>query len=153
MTPKEELLRNLDYEYKTFLDTVDGLDEAHLIEVWLGEWSVREIAAHLSGWHREIGAGLERMARGERPFPEGTTFNDVDDWNEKFASAARAMMASDMLRELEKSHAYFVHAASLISDDRYQPGKTAYGIVDGAGIHHYREHAEQIRAWRSSRGI
>jgi hypothetical protein len=153
MTPKEELLNNLDHEYKTFLDTVEGLDEAHLIEVWLGEWSIREIVAHLSGWHREIGAGLERMARGERPFPEGTNFDDVDNWNEKFASATRGMMASDVLRELEKSHAYFVHAASLISDDRYQPGKTAQGIVDGAGIHHYREHAEQIRAWRSSRGI
>ena len=100
MTLKDELLRNLDDKYKHFLDTVDGLDEAHLSEVWLGEWSIREIAAHLSGWHREIGAGLS-MARGERPFPEGTSFGDVHNWNEKFASTAQGIMASDVLRELK----------------------------------------------------
>jgi hypothetical protein len=153
MTPKEELLNNLDDEYKKFLDAIKGLDESHLIEVWFGDWSIREIAAHLMGWHRELGAGLDRMARGERPFPEEASFDNIDNWNEKFASAARGVTASDVLRDLERSHAYFRHAASLIPDARYQPGKTAYEIVYGTGVHHYQEHAEQIRAWRSSRKV
>ena len=153
MTQKEELLRNLDREYRTFLQTVEGIDESGLTEVWLGTWSIREIVAHLSGWHREIGAGLERMARGERPFPEGINFDEVDNWNAKFASAVQGMRAADVLRELEKTHAYFVRAAELVPDERYQVGKTAYVIADGTGVNHYREHGEQIRAWRASRGI
>ena len=32
-------------------------------------------------------------------------------------------------------------------------GKTAWKIVDGNSAHHYREHADQIRAWRKSRGV
>ena len=60
MTPKEEFLRNPDDEHKTFLDTEDGLDEAHLTEVWLGTRSIREIAAHLSNWHRKTGTTSTR---------------------------------------------------------------------------------------------
>ena len=37
--------------------------------------------------------------------------------------------------------------------ERFQPGKTAWKIVDQNTGHHYHEHAEQIRAWRTSRGI
>jgi len=34
-----------------------------------------------------------------------------------------------------------------------EPGKTARKIVDGNSAHHDREHAEQVRGWRTSRGV
>jgi hypothetical protein len=39
-----------------------------------------------------------------------------------------------------------------VPDDRFAEGKTAYRIVDQNSAHHYREHADQIRAWRGARG-
>jgi len=43
--------------------------------------------------------------------------------------------------------------AAAVPADRFQPGKTAWKIVDGNSAHHYREHGEQVRAWRATRGI
>ena len=44
-------------------------------------------------------------------------------------------------------------AAAAVPIGRFQAGKTAWKIVDGNSAHHYHEHAEQIRAWRSARGF
>src|SRR5919201_3409381 len=83
-SPKGELLNRAAREYKAFHESIQGLNEEHMTEVWLGTWCVRDIVAHITGCHRELGPALERLARGERPVPEGTSYADVDAWNEKF---------------------------------------------------------------------
>lgn len=153
MTPKQQLLNEAAREYKAFHDAIKGLNEEQMTEVWLGTWGVKEIVAHMSGWHREMGPALERLARGEKPIPPGVSYDDVDTWNAKFAAAARDLEVADVLLEFDRSHEYFMHAADQVPEERFQPGKTAWKIVDGNSAHHYREHAEQVRAWRDSRGV
>jgi hypothetical protein len=152
-SPKDELLNQAAREYKAFHEALQGLNEEHMTEVWLGTWSVKDIVAHISGWHREIGPALERLARGEKPVPAGVSYDDVDAWNEKFAADRRHAEVAEVLLEFDKSHEYFLHAAAEVPDDRFQPGKTAWKLVDQNSAHHYREHADQVRAWRQAKGI
>jgi hypothetical protein len=119
-TTKEELLGEAAREFR-------GLHEA-----------VRDIMAHIAGWHQEMGPALERLARGERPIREGIHRNTA---------------AADALLELDRTHESFMKVATAVPADRFQPGKTAWKIVDGNSAHHYREHGEQVRAWRMTRGI
>lgn len=153
MTAKDELLDAAAREYRAFHEAVRGLNEAHFTEVWLGTWSIKEIVAHIVGWHRELTPALERMARGERPIPEGAHYEDVDGWNARFTAAARDAEVADLLLQLDGSHEAFMRAAAGVPDDRFEAGKTAYRIVDQNTAHHYREHAEQIRAWRAGRRV
>jgi hypothetical protein len=150
---KEELLNEAAREYKTFHEALQGLNEAQMSEVWLGTWSVKDIVAHIAGWHEEMGPALERLARGERPIREGVSYDDVDAWNARFASARRGTPVADVLLELDKTHEYFLRTAAAVPAERFQVGKTAWKIVDQNTAHHYREHAEQVRTWRSSKGI
>jgi hypothetical protein len=150
---KDELLNQAARDYKAFHETLTGLNEAQMSEVWLGTWSIKDIVAHISGWHREMGGALERLARGEKPVPPGVSYDDVDAWNAKFAAAKKKAPVADVLLEFDKSHEYFMHAAAGVPADRFQVGKTAWKLVDGNSAHHYREHAEQIRTWRKSRGL
>ena len=152
-TNKEELLNEAAREYKALHEALHGLNETDMTEVWLGTWSVRDIIAHIAGWHREMEPALERLARGERPIPEGVSYDDVDAWNERFAAARRTTAVADILLELDRTHASFLKAAAAVPADRFQPGKTAWKIVDLNAGHHYQEHREQIGAWRSSRGL
>ena len=152
-TTKDELLNEAAREYKALHETLQGLNEEQMTEVWLGTWSVRDIVSHIAGWHREMAPALERMARGERPIPEGVSYDDVDGWNERFAAVHRSTAVADVLLELDKTHEYFLKAAAAVPDDRFQPGKTAWKIVDLNGGHHYHEHGEQVRAWRTARGL
>ncbi|MGH7322568.1 MAG: ClbS/DfsB family four-helix bundle protein [Candidatus Rokuibacteriota bacterium] len=153
MTTKEELLTAAAREYRGFHEALQGLNEEQMSEAWLGTWSVKDIVAHMAGWHREMVPALERMARGERPLPEGVSYDDVDGWNAKFAAAARGTSVADVLLDFERTHERFMRAAGAVPAERFQPGKTAWRIVDLNSAHHYKEHGDQIRAWRQSRGF
>jgi hypothetical protein len=150
MSAKQDLLDEAARQYRAFHETIQGLNEEHMTEPWLGSWSIRDIIAHISGWQRELRPALERLARGERPVPEGVSYDDVDAWNAKFAAARRSTAVADVLLELDRSHEAFMHAAAQIPEERYTPGKTAWKIVDLNSAHHYREHGDQIRAWRAT---
>ncbi len=153
MSHKQELLRQAAQEYMAFHQAIDGLNEDHLTEVWLGAWSVKDIVAHMSGWHRELMPALARLARGERPVPEGAGYDDLDAWNAKFVALTRGTPVSEVLLEFDRSHEDFLTAADGVPEARYEPGKTAYRIVDLNTAHHYKEHGDQIRAWRTARGL
>ena len=152
-TTKEELLNEAAREYKALHETLQGLNETQMTEVWLGTWSVRDIVAHIAGWHQEMTPALERLTPGDRPIPEGVSYDDVDGWNERFASARRGRTVADVLLEFDGTHEAFMKAAAAVPLERFQAGKTAWKIVDGNSANHYREHAAQIRPWRSARGI
>jgi hypothetical protein len=151
-SPKDDLLNRAAREYKAFHEALHGLNEEHLCERWLGEWSIKEIVGHMSGWHREMGPALERLARGERPVPEGISYDDVNAWNARFATAVRDTTVADVLLEFDRSHEHFMRLAASVSEERFQPGRTAYRIVDQNTAHHYKEHGDQIRGWRASTG-
>jgi len=152
MTPKQDLLNQAAREYKAFHESLQGLNEEHLDEVWLGTWSIKDIVAHILGWQTEMAPALERITRGERPIPEGVSYEDVDAWNARFAAARRGTEASDLLLDLDKSHERFMHLADAVPEERFQVGRTAYTIVNLNSAHHYKEHGDQIRAWRESTG-
>ena len=153
MSDKRQLLAEAETEFQGLKRAVAGLDEAAMREVWCGTWSVREILGHISGWHREMLPGLERLARGEKPFPAGVSYVDVDAWNAKFAEAKRTWSTADIQRELEEAHGAFLRVASTVPDERVVPERTAYKLVDANSRHHDHEHAEDILAWRKRRGV
>ena len=150
MSEKTTLLSEAETEFTLFKRAIAGLDEAQMRQVWLGTWSARDIVAHISGWQREMGPALERIARGERPIAEGVSYEDVDAWNGRFAEAKKAAPTADILRELDASHAAFMRAAAAVPDERYVPGKTTHKIVDLNSRHHYQEHRGQVEAWRKA---
>ena len=151
---KNELLKQGEEEFRALKAAVTGLDERRMTEVWLGTWSVRDIVAHMSGWHRELGPALERIARGERPIQDGKNYEtEVDAWNAKFAAAKRDTPVADVLLELDASHESFMHAAARVPEERFVEAKTAWKIVSLNSAEHYKEHGDQIRAWRADRKI
>jgi hypothetical protein len=153
VSAKDELLKLAAREYKAFHEALRGLNEDQMSEVWLGSWGVKEIVAHMDGWHREMAPALERIARGERPIPDGAAYDDIDGWNARFAAKAKGTAVADLLIAFDQSHEAFMLAAQAVPAERFEAGKTAFRIVDQNTSHHYKEHGDQIRAWRASRGI
>jgi hypothetical protein len=147
MGAKQDLLQRAEQEYDGLKAAIKGLDDRQMSEVWLGTWSVRDIVAHLTGWHRETIPALARLGRGEPPYADGT-YDDGDAWNARFVAASRGLRPAALLEDLDRSHRELVLAASRLPDEEFTDGKTAPGLVDGVAGGHYREHAAQIREWR-----
>src|SRR5712692_1160577 len=100
-----------------------------------------------------MSGAFERIARGERPVPEGVDYSDADPINARFAEAQRNADANGILAELRASKDAFVAAARTVPEDRFEQVKSGYRILHTTGIDHYREHMPPIREWRQRRGI
>jgi Protein of unknown function (DUF1706) len=148
MSLKDDLLRQAEDDFGGLKRALAGLDDEAMRRPWLGAWGVREILAHIAGWQREMTPVLERLARGERPIPEGVSYEDFDGWNARHVAARRGLTVDGIRAELETTHREFLAAARAVPESRFGPDKTATRIVDLNGPHHYREHAGQIRTWR-----
>lgn len=150
MSYKDEVLKKLDEGFAAFKRDLEGLGEEQMLQAWLDGWNTRDLLAHIAGWHREMGGALERMARGERPTPEGVDYSDSDTWNAKFSAARKSTPPKDMLVELDDSLRAFRSAAAALPEERFEQGRTVDRIIHTTGIDHYLEHREQIREWRKS---
>jgi hypothetical protein len=154
MASRNDLVVELNAAHQDYLEAISGLEEPAFEEKWLDKrWGVREISAHIAGWLGQLGAGMERMSRGERPQPEGELpWTEVDKWNEVFARHAKGKRHQQILDELDHALDSFRQSAAKLPEERFEPGKTAVRMFDLAGIAHFREHVAVIRAWRGGRG-
>lgn len=154
MISRDQLIQSLDAAYEDYRSAINGLGEPQFDKKWLdGQWGAREITAHITGWLGLLGGGLERMSRGERPAPEGEDWTVPDPYNATFAKHAKGKKHDQIVHELESAMESFKKAAMKVPEERYVEGKTAHLIFNGAGIEHFKEHAEVIRDWRSREGI
>jgi uncharacterized protein (TIGR03083 family) len=150
MSYKDDTLKQLEEGFASLKQGIAGLGDDQMLTTWLGDWNTRDILAHVAGWHREMGAGLERIGRGERPTPDGVDYSDGDAWNARFADAKSSLSPQEMLKELEDSFQFYRRAAAALPEDRWEQGRTVDRIVHTSGINHYIEHGEQIKEWRKS---
>lgn len=150
---RQELVQQVEQGFQELLQAVEGLSDEAATRVWYGTWSVRDIMAHIAGWHREMASALQRVARGERPTPEGVDYSDADDWNARFAQAHADTPWPQMLQELRASKDALLAAARQVPEDRFEEGRVAYRILHNAAIDHYREHIPAILEWRRREGL
>ncbi len=147
---KQTALKDVQDGFDGLLAAVSALDERAMGTVFYGEWSVKDILAHIAGWQHTMTGAMERMARGEKPTPEGVDYTNADAWNAKFAGAMRPQNATTVVADLKQSFANYMRAAHAIPADRYGEGKTVNRLLDASGAGHYREHLPAIQKFVAS---
>ena len=154
MSAKSENIEEFEGALTGFRAKIADLPEAAWSEVWLGTWTLSELTAHMAGWAGEMTGALQRVARGERPTPEGVSYNDADAWNATFAASASPRTSA--LDTFDLRFREYAEAAKALPEDLF--GKTDEGklkigsrLLDGAGIHHVAEHGAHLDGWLASR--
>lgn len=142
---KQDTLQSVENGFHDLLAAVENLDERAMSKTFYGDWSTKDILAHIAGWQHTMTGAMERMARGEKPTPEGVDYSDADAWNAKFAGAMRAQNATTVVADLKQSFANYLRAARAIPDDRFGEGKTINRLLETSSFGHYAEHLPAIK--------
>src|SRR5690348_5659647 len=108
---KNETIAAVQTDFGRLLGAIDGMDERAMSKVFYGSWSVKDILAHISGWQHTMTEAMQRMARGERPTPEGVDYSDADKWNAKFAAVMAPQNATTVVADLRQSFSNYLKAA------------------------------------------
>lgn len=153
MMTRADLIGDLEAAFVELKQSITGLTPDQMTQTWPDGRTVRDILGHIIGWHLAMEDVLDRLARGERPVPEGVDYNDSDAWNARFADIWKGQTPQAAIAEMLASKERFASAALRLPEDRFEEGRTAHRALVGNGAHHYREHAPQILAWRKRENI
>jgi len=152
---KETAIGTLEEEYVAFRELIVDLPEAAYREVMLGTWDLDHLLAHMAGWYREMSGAFARVAKGERPVPEGVDYSNADAWNEKFAASPKHGPAA--LDDFDMAFHQYDAAARALPEALYgddpASGRPRIGnrLLGGAGIEHLQEHRPEVAAWLAGR--
>lgn len=153
MSNLDKLLADLEHSFANLQESMEGLTHEQFLIKWFGDWCVYDICSHIIGWHHEMDDALERIARGEKPVPDGIDYSNSDAWNARFIETWQQSSGQAVLAELVSSKDIFVAAARLVPDEKFEEGRAAFRILHTAAIDHYAEHAKDINDWRKKTGI
>ena len=144
---KQATIAKAQEGFHELLGSIEGLDDRAMTRVFYGSWSVKDMLAHLAGWHHTMTEAMERMARGERPTPEGVDYSDADAWNARFAAALAPQSPPTVVADLRQSFANYLRAARALPEDRFGEGKTVNRLMEASSFGHYAEHVPAIREY------
>jgi hypothetical protein len=122
----------------------------------VGDWSVKDVVAHLTAWERRPLEWLQAARRGDAPVPAPWPQNlSEDETNAWIYDSNRGRSLQEILDESRTVSRQIVELVlELPEKDLSDPQRYAWtqGIslierMPGNTFDHYREHGEQVRAW------
>jgi mycothiol maleylpyruvate isomerase-like protein len=147
----QALLDDLIAARKAFMDALADVDPALLTAPGLvGQWSARELVAHLAYWTGHAAEAVHHAEQG-RLEAFGEDELDVDARNEIVARVARE---TDLATVRQREEAAFDALVSRMKgadpdwlEDRVSYGDTLEYVLRDDGADHYREHTADVRSW------
>jgi hypothetical protein len=150
---KQELIDRIEQAHSDWQSLLTEVGESHMEEPGVtGDWSVKDIIAHIAAWEQRVLDRVESEAKGT---PLEMSDWDLDKMNERFYERSRDRSLADVLDEASAVHARFMDFVRSLSEDelfkggryKWTEGEPFYHWVEGNSYGHYEEHAGPIRAW------
>jgi len=115
-------------------------------------WSVKDLVGHMAFWTGKAADDLKKAAAGRAADIEGPGSAEIgDEWNKREADSRKGRSLADVRAELDSGFREAQEALQGISPetlDLEAAGWTVFVRFGADTFMHYREHAEQIRAWQ-----
>ena len=154
---KSELLNELQKEYGQWKALLDQIGPARMDQPGVnGDWSMKDIVAHLTGWRRRTVARLQAAQRGESepPPPWPVHLQTDDEINAWIYESNHGRSVREVLDESHQVFQQLLAAIEALPDEvlmepqRYLPWLEG-NPFNAAGIfaHFHDEHEPDIRAW------
>lgn len=145
---REQLLARLDKAWTTLGDSYAGLTEAEMTTPGVaGDWSVKDMLAHVATWEEEALKYLPLVLVGGRP-PRYASYGGIDAFNARMTEAKRGMSLAEVQRHLEATHRQLIAYLRRVPEEQFATETRFRHRLRLDTYSHYPLHANMIRAWR-----
>jgi hypothetical protein len=145
---KHQLLKRLEKAWTAINESYDGLSDAQLTEPGvMGNWSVRDILAHVTTWEEEALKYLPLIINGGRP-PRYIQYGGIDAFNAQMTEQKRGLALTDVLRQLDETHRRLIDYIENVPEDYFTRETRFRHRLRLDTYSHYPIHAKAIQAWR-----
>jgi hypothetical protein len=154
---KKEIILALEHGRVQFLQAIEGLSDEQMQQPGVvGEWSVKDLLAHLSLWEAELITLLWQLKQGQKPSYPTLNNQDVDRLNEQWFRENRTRPLERVLADFLAVRKQTIRQVeryidSELNDPKRYPalgGEPLEEWIAGDSYRHEAEHEAQLRAWR-----
>ncbi|MFL5659154.1 MAG: DinB family protein [Ktedonobacteraceae bacterium] len=143
----QEILAHIISSRVALTSAIYGLSEAELITQHpVGKWSVKDVMAHIGRWEEVCFDVLQAHLRGEKASED---YRDYLSYNDKWEAELQAYSLQEAIEHFETAHYRLFAFLAALTPEQWNGYVRTW--VQNAIWHHFEEHGEQIRAWRTSR--
>lgn len=155
---KVKLLHLLEGEYAFVWRTLQLVPKAWLEEGGVcGDWSVKDLVAHLAVWIERTLRWLEDAERGiPLTVPEaGYRWNEFDQLNHAYYEQTRDLSFSQVTARFQQAHTTILEKVAQYTEEELAGGgrmqtmfiDSPFEAIYANTAHHYTLHVAQIRTW------
>ncbi len=149
---RSQLLKQLDRAWTTFKTSYAGLSESQMMQPGVtGDWSVKDIIAHVSWWEEEALTHLPLILAGGKPRRYSIRFGGIDAFNARMTERKKNLPLAEVLREQDETHRRLIDFILSLPNDPFIRETRARRRLRLDTYSHYPKHAEAIRKWRAHR--
>ena len=156
------MLKGIREQRQSLEDSLKGLTDADMVEsAKPGEWSVKDILAHVTAWEKSLQEWYEKGLRGEKQvMPDWEMPGIIDIINQQIYERSEKRPLGEVLAELHDSYEHVLKTVEEIPEsDMFVPARydwlgrytlADYIMANTGG--HYMEHVAMIDAIRKKLG-
>ncbi len=149
---RSQLLKQLDRAWTAFKTSCAGLSESQMTQPGVtGDWSVKDIIAHVSWWEEEALTHLPLILAGGKPTRYSIRFGGIDAFNARMTERKNNLPLAEVLREQDETHRRLIDFILSLPNDPFIRETRARRRLRLDTYSHYPKHAEAIRKWRAHR--
>lgn len=146
---KRQLLDKLEQAWMALHQSYAGLSEAQMVQPGVtGNWSVKDILAHVTTWEQEALKYLPLIMRGERPPRYKDQYGGIDAFNAQMSAQKQKLSLSEVLRQLDDTHRRLVAAVQNVPEEQITTETPFRRRLRLDTYSHYPIHTKAIREWR-----
>jgi hypothetical protein len=146
---RQQLLKQLDTAWTAFKESYAGLPDSQLTEPGItGDWSVKDMIAHVTWWEEEALKHLPLIIKGGRPPRYSIQYGGIDAFNAQMTEQKRGLSLADVLRQLEETHHRLIAYVHSVAEEQFTRETRFRRRLRLDTYSHYPKHAQVIRAWR-----
>ena len=146
MSDKSEAIGQVRGTFKELLLVVRDIPDERFSEIWFGEWSTKDILAHLASWDEFAAEDLHRVGRGHIPCLAAIKREELDRWNEFFTKLRKQWPLVQVRFESQHCHEQMMEALNALPESMFASGNAVANFCATSSAH-YREHVQQIKSW------
>ena len=149
-----QLLKKLSNAWNAFNQSYADLPEEAMRKPGItGNWSIKDIIAHVALWEEESLHHLPAIASGQRTPKYSDTYGGIDAFNAKKTAEFSPLSLSEVLQKRDATHQRLIDYLKPVPEALIETDTRFRRRLRVDTYSHYPKHSKAILNWRESNGF
>ena len=151
---RTQLQHRIDRAWTAFTQSYSALEDPQILEPSVtGNWSVKDIIAHVSTWEQEALTHLPTILAGGRPPRYSVTYGGIHTFNAKTTEQKRGLSLRKVLEQQSDIHSRLIGFIDGVPEHQFIRETRFRRRLRLDTYGHYPKHAPAVLKWRGQQAI